>query len=131
MADAKTKASSPAGARGAAKPAPARTPKVGTAPDGDPARPEGTKIGVVETDQRAKTRKVVVSYLDRHPKYGKYVQKRTVLHVHDEKNESKTGDVVEVAQCRPISKTKRWRLVRVVEKRSELVAAITSAKEMQ
>jgi small subunit ribosomal protein S17 len=78
---------------------------------------KGTKIGVVETDGRAKTRKVVVNYQSRHPKYGKYIRQRTVLHIHDEKNESRVGDVVEVAQCRPVSKTKNWRLVRIVERR--------------
>jgi small subunit ribosomal protein S17 len=91
----------------------------------------GTKIGVVESDVRLKTRKVVVAYLDKHPKYGKYVRKRTVLHVHDENNESKNGDVVEVAPCRPLSKTKSWKLVRIVEKRAELAAAIKSVKEVQ
>ena len=78
---------------------------------------KGTRVGVVETDARDKTRKVVVNYLQRHPKYGKYIRKRTVLQVHDEGNESQRGDVVEVAQCRPVSKTKCWRLVRIVERR--------------
>lgn len=77
-----------------------------------------TKIGTVETDGRDKTRKVVVRFVAKHPKYGKYIRRRTTLHVHDEHNESRTGDIVEVAQCRPISKTKQWRLVRVVERRS-------------
>lgn len=76
----------------------------------------GARVGVVESDARDKTRKVVINYLAKHPKYGKYVRRRTVLHVHDEGNESHRGDRVEVAPCRPISKTKRWRLVRVVEK---------------
>lgn len=79
---------------------------------------QGVKLGVVESDRRDKTRKVVVRYQARHPKYGKYVKRRTTLHVHDEENESRLGDIVEVAQCRPISKTKSWRLVRVVERRS-------------
>ena len=82
----------------------------------------GTKIGVVTSDKRDKTRKVVIRYRTKHPKYGKYVSKRTVLQVHDENNASSTGDLVEVAECRPISKTKRWRLVRVVEQRSAVVA---------
>src|SRR3954468_9878884 len=90
-----------------------------------------TKIGVVDSDQRAKTRKVVVNYLAKHPKYGKYVKQRTVLHVHDENNESRNGDLVEVAPCRPISKTKSWKLVRIVENRAELAAAIRSVKEVQ
>jgi small subunit ribosomal protein S17 len=72
-------------------------------------------MGVVTTDKRDKTRKVVVEFQARHPKYGKYVKKRTVLHVHDETNESKVGDRVLVSECRPISKTKSWRLVRVLD----------------
>ena len=62
----------------------------------------GARIGHVKSDKRDKTRTVVVEYQTRHPKYGKYVRKRTVLHVHDEGNESKVGDKVMVAQCRPI-----------------------------
>ncbi len=91
----------------------------------------GTKIGVVDSDKRDKTRRVVVSFTSKHPKYGKYLRERTILHVHDETNESRLGDLVEVAQCRPISKTKSWRLVRVVEKRGELTAAIQSVKDVQ
>lgn len=75
-----------------------------------------TKYGVVTSDQRDKTRKVEVSYKVRHPKYGKFLKRRTVFHVHDEKNESQLGDRVEIAHCRPLSKTKSWRLVRIVEK---------------
>ena len=74
------------------------------------------RIGVVESDTRTKTRKVVIPYVDKHPKYGKFIKKRTVLHVHDEKNESRVGDRVEIAECRPISRTKSWILVRVVER---------------
>ena len=103
----------------------AKTTNSKTSPsaNAEPAQLYGTKVGVVESDKRAKTRKVVVQFKERHPKYGKFVAKRTVLHVHDEKNESNVGDTVEVAQCRPISKTKRWRLVRVVQKsrRVELI----------
>lgn len=76
---------------------------------------KGSKVGFVESDKADKTRKVVVSFQAKHPKYGKYMRKRTVLHVHDESNESKLGDRVEVAPCRPYSKTKTWRLLRVVE----------------
>jgi len=84
-----------------------------------------TFVGVVESDKRSKTRKVVVNWLARHPKYGKYMRRRTVLHVHDENNESRSGDTVEVRECRPLSKTKRFTLVRVVTKstRVELVQA--------
>lgn len=76
----------------------------------------GVKLGVVESDRCDKTRKVVVSYVAQHPKYGKYLRKRTVLQIHDEGNESHMGDHVEVAPCRPMSKTKRWKLVRVVRR---------------
>ncbi len=84
-----------------------------------------TKIGTVESDKRSKTRTVVVAYKSKHPKYGKYVSRRTVLQVHDEANDSKLGDTVEVTQCRPMSKTKRWKLVRVVE-RSQRVELVTT-----
>lgn len=73
------------------------------------------KIGVVESDARDKTRSVAINFSVQHPKYGKYMRRRTVLHVHDEKNESRKGDRVEIAECRPISKTKSWTLLRVVE----------------
>lgn len=75
-----------------------------------------TRVGLVDSDKRDKTRRVVVEFLARHPKYGKYIRKRTVLHVHDERNESRRGDRVEVAECRPVSKTKSWELVRVVDR---------------
>jgi small subunit ribosomal protein S17 len=81
------------------------------------------QIGVVESDKRSKTRKVVIAYSGKHPKYGKYLRKRTVLQVHDEMNESRLGDRVEVAECRPISKTKSWVLVRIVERAAEGVVA--------
>jgi len=73
------------------------------------------KVGVVESDKRDKTRKVAIEFLVKHSKYGKYMRRRTVLQVHDEQNVSKMGDRVEVAECRPISKTKSWVLLRVVE----------------
>ncbi len=81
-----------------------------------PRRRRPTRIGVVSSDRRDKTIKVEVSYLVKHPKYGKYIRRRTVLHAHDENNEAKVGDTVEVMMCRPISKTKSWRLVRIVER---------------
>ncbi len=124
----------------AAKPAAAKKPAAAaarTAPrDGDAAsvsteQLNGTQIGFVDSDARDKTRKVVVAYLDKHPKYGKYVRKRTVLQVHDQNNDSKNGDLVEVAPCRPLSKTKSWKLVRIVQKRAEQAAAIKSVKDVQ
>ena len=73
------------------------------------------KVGVVQSDRRDKTRKVAIDYSVRHPKYGKYIRRRTVLHVHDEGNLSKAGDTVEIAECRPVSKTKSWVLLRVID----------------
>lgn len=73
-----------------------------------------TIVGVVRTAKMDKTRRVEVPRLQKHPKYGKYVKRKTVCYVHDENNESRIGDTVEIMETRPMSKTKRWRLVRVV-----------------
>jgi small subunit ribosomal protein S17 len=75
-----------------------------------------TRLGVVTSDGRNKTIAVSVEYSERHEKYGKYLRRNSILHAHDEKNEASKGDRVEIAECRPISKTKHWRLVRVVTK---------------
>lgn len=83
-------------------------------PPKPPRQRRPTRIGVVSSDKRDKTIKVLVSYQVMHAKYGKRLQRRSVLHVHDENNEAVAGDRVEIAMCRPISKTKSWRLVRVV-----------------
>ena len=82
---------------------------------------KGTKVGRVASDKRDKTRKVYVTFLAKVPKYGKYVRRRTAFQVHDPSNEARLGDTVEIAPCRPISKTKSWRLVRVIEKAPEQV----------
>lgn len=74
----------------------------------------GTLIGVVTSDKRDKTRTVEVSYSSRHEKYGKYIRRSTRYQVHDENNAAKLGDTVEIAACRPMSKTKTFRLVKVV-----------------
>ena len=71
-------------------------------------------IGVVTSDKMNKTRRVEIPRLVKHARYGKYIRRRTVCHVHDEKNESHLGDTVEIMESRPISRTKHWRLVRVV-----------------
>ena len=73
------------------------------------------KIGVVESDARDKTRKVAIGFTVKHPKYGKYLRRRTVLQAHDQENVSHVGDRVEIAECRPISKTKCWIVLRVVQ----------------
>ena len=81
-------------------------------------------IGLVTSDNVNKTRKVTFEYLARHAKYNKYVKRQTVLHVHDEKNECRAGDQVEVMSCRPISKMKTWRLVRIVTKGTQVDTSI-------
>jgi small subunit ribosomal protein S17 len=75
-----------------------------------------TQVGVVASDKGAKTITVRIAYATPHPKYGKLIRHRTTLYAHDEKNEAKVGDLVEVAECRRYSKTKSWRLVRVVRR---------------
>jgi len=87
-------------------------------------KPRPRMIGVVTSDKVSKTRKVTFEYLSRHAKYNKYVKRQTVLHVHDEKNESRVGDQVEVMSCRPISKTKTYRLVRIVTKGTQIDTSI-------
>lgn len=82
--------------------------------------PKKQLTGVVMSDKCDKTRRVEIKRLKRHPKYGKFVRSKTICHVHDENNESGIGDTVEIIECPPKSKTKRWDLLRVVEK-SQLV----------
>ncbi|NUQ63752.1 MAG: 30S ribosomal protein S17 [Pirellulales bacterium] len=90
--------------------------------------PKRVEIGVVTRDKTAKTRRVEIPRLVKHPKYGKFLRRRTICYVHDEQNESKLGDTVEIAECRPMSRTKRWSLVRVVSKsRLVDVAAMRAA----
>jgi small subunit ribosomal protein S17 len=74
------------------------------------------EVGVVTSDKMNKTRRVEIPRLVKHPRYGKYIRRRTVCHVHDEQNESHVGDTVEIMETRPLSRTKHWRLVRVVTK---------------
>jgi small subunit ribosomal protein S17 len=79
-----------------------------------------------------KTRRVEIPRLIRHAKYGKYIRQRTICYVHDENNESGLGDKVEIIESRPLSKTKRWRLVRVLEKgRAVDIAAMKRAREAE
>ncbi|MEY2587292.1 MAG: ribosomal protein [Bacteroidota bacterium] len=75
-----------------------------------------TKTGIVSSDKMNKTITVAVERKVKHPIYGKFVKKTTKFHAHDEKNEAKPGDVVKIAETRPMSKTKRWRLVEILEK---------------
>ena len=78
-----------------------------------------TLTGSVSSDAMDKSITVTIERRIKHPIYGKYIKRSTKLHVHDENNECGKGDVVVIEQCRPISKTKSWRLVEVVEKAGE------------
>ena len=74
------------------------------------------RIGVVSSNKMDKTIVVAVERKVKHPLYGKFVKKTTKFHAHDENNECSIGDQVRIMETRPLSKTKRWRLVEVVEK---------------
>jgi small subunit ribosomal protein S17 len=75
-----------------------------------------TRTGVVRSNKMDKTITVAVERKVKHPIYGKFVKKTTHFHAHDEKNECTIGDIVKIMETRPLSKTKRWRLVEIVEK---------------
>lgn len=75
-------------------------------------------IGVVVSDKMTKTRVVAVTEQYRHPMYGKYLKRTQKFHIHDEKNDSKAGDKVLIIETRPLSKTKRWRLMKVLERKA-------------
>ncbi|MBK9126738.1 MAG: 30S ribosomal protein S17 [Phycisphaerales bacterium] len=94
----------------------AQSPTTSPTPPAPPAarKPRATRVGVVTAGARHKTIKVTIEYQVKHPKYNKFLSRRTVLHAHDEKNECGVGDTVEVMECRPLSKTKNWRLVRIL-----------------
>ena len=74
------------------------------------------RVGKVVSDKMDKTIVVAIEDNVRHPKYGKIIKRTVKIHVHDEKNECGVGDKVEVMETRPLSKTKRWRLVEILEK---------------
>ena len=75
-----------------------------------------TRTGVVSSNKMEKTITVKVERKIKHPLYGKFLKKTTSFHAHDEKNECSIGDIVKIMETRPMSKTKRWRLVEIVEK---------------
>jgi small subunit ribosomal protein S17 len=85
------------------------------------------EIGVVTSDKMQKTRRVEIPRMVKHVRYGKFIRRRTICHVHDEQNESRTGDTVEIMETRPLSKTKAWRLLRVVSKAPQ--APVTTAEK--
>ena len=82
--------------------------------------------GIVISDVRNKTITVEIKRLVKHARYGKYIFRSTNLHAHDEKDEAKMGDRVEIVETRPMSKQKRWKLVKIVER-----AAVLSAIEIK
>ena len=75
-----------------------------------------TRTGVVVSDKMDKTIVVAAKFKEKHPIYGKFVNKTKKYHAHDEKNEAQVGDRVLLMETRPLSKTKRWRLVEILEK---------------
>lgn len=95
--------------------------------------PKRVVVGLVTSDKMAKTRRVEIPRLVKHPKYGKYVRRKTVCYVHDEEEQSGAGDTVEIIESRPLSKMKRWELVKVVRKSTavDVVALRAAAKEEQ
>lgn len=74
-----------------------------------------TATGRVVSDKMDKSIVVLVERLIRHPVYGKFIRRSNKMHVHDAENSCRTGDLVQIKECRPISKTKSWELVKVVE----------------
>ena len=89
--------------------------------------PKTVAVGVVTSDKMMKTRRVEIPRLVRHPKYGKFIHRKTVCYVHDEEEQSGVGDKVEIMESRPLSKLKRWNLVRVVAKSTAVDVAARRA----
>lgn len=94
--------------------------------------PKRVLTGRVKSDKMNKTRVVQIARLVRHPKYGKIYRDRTTCYVHDENNESKEGDTVQIIEAAPTSKKKRWALVKVVQQSSEVdVTAMKAARKQK
>ena len=87
---------------------------------GEKTKTARSATGRVISNKMNKTITVQVDRRIRHPLYGKIVTRRTKLHAHDESNESQEGDLVQIEECRPLSKTKAWRLVKVLERAREV-----------
>jgi len=117
-----------AGAKSGARAAPAKKPAAKAAPARRPARvkperPAPARVpgrkerrGVVVSDAMDKTIVVRVDVMQKHDRYGKVIRRSTKLHVHDEHNAAHVGDLVRVVETRPLSATKRWRLLEILEK---------------
>ena len=91
--------------------------------------PKRVAVGVVKTDKMNKSRRVEIPRLVQHAKYGKILHRKTVCHIHDENNESHIGDTVEIVECPPMSKLKRWKLVKVLKKSTAVDLAAMRAAE--
>ncbi|QEG39542.1 30S ribosomal protein S17 [Roseimaritima ulvae] len=92
--------------------------------------PKRVVTGIVTSDKMSKTRRVEIDRRVKHPKYGKYVKKRTVCYAHDDENASAVGDLVELIESPPLSKLKRWQLTRVIEKSTAVdLAALRAARK--
>ena len=89
-------------------------------------RPRGRRdveMGEVVSDKMTKTISVLVYRVVKHGRYSKYIKRSTIYKAHDEKNEAKIGDRVKISACRPLSKTKRWQLVEIVQKADQQAEA--------
>lgn len=93
--------------------------------------PKKVAIGVVKSDKMKQTVVVEIPRTVKHPLYGKFLKRKTVCYVHDENEESGIGDRVEIQESRPISKTKRWTLLRVLEKSTAVDLAALRASQKQ
>lgn len=93
--------------------------------------PRKVAIGIVTSDKMNKTRRVEIPRLVAHPKYGKYMRRRTICYVHDENNQSHVGDWVEIMESRPLSRLKRWKLVRIVRTSQQREAIEEAARYEQ
>ncbi len=89
-----------------------------------------TRVGLVTSDKMDKTIVVSVTTLKQHPLYGRTVKRTTKFKAHDEQNEAASGDTVEIAECRPLSKTKHHRLLRIVEKAPEKAVQVSAEEVM-
>jgi small subunit ribosomal protein S17 len=93
--------------------------------------PKRVVQGIVTSDKMSKTRRVELARLTKHPMYGKYIRSRTICYAHDENNESSVGDKVEIIESPPLSKLKRWRLVKVIEKSTDVdLVALKAARKV-
>ncbi|GIW85782.1 MAG: 30S ribosomal protein S17 [Isosphaeraceae bacterium] len=105
------------------------SPSTPPAPPAPKRATRATEVGVVTSDKMDKTRRVEIERLVPHPKYGKFRKQRTVCYAHDETNQTRVGDLVEIMATRPLSKTKRWRITRIVRPGSQRSLSETTPAE--